>query len=341
MDLRRKLALASCALAFPLAAHAWAQNEEPPADPQQLYKQLDKNNDGFLLPSEAGGKDRAMVNRLVRSGDANKDGGLSPGEFAAAFEEDKKRPQEDEPEQPGEAGGPQPGIDPAAMINPQVVFARLDRDRDRVITVNELNPADRQVFGPMLSRFDRDGDGIDQREFMAAWPQLRVMIVGVTNQLQNNMRAGQGNPLFQALDTDGNGSLSAEEIDAAPEALRKLDANEDGAVDLAEVSPRGGAGAAGAGVASGGADRRATAAAASAERLVKRYLQSDSDGDGKLSQEEVPAALKRQFEQLDKNTDGFLDADELRAPRSREEGRGRRAGRRGREAAEEAGPGDQ
>lgn len=336
MDLRRKLALTCCALAFPLAAHVWAQNEEPPADPQQLYKQLDKNNDGFLLPSEAGGKDRALVNRLVRSGDANKDGGLSRDEFAAALEEDKKRPQEEEPEQPGEVGGPQPGIDPTAMINPQVVFARLDRDRDRVITVNELNPADRQVFGPMLSRFDRDGDGIDQREFMAAWPQLRVMIVGVTNQLQNNMRAGQGNPLFQALDTDGNGSLSAEEIDGAPEALRKLDANEDGAVDMAEVSPRGGPAA----VAASG-DRRATAAAANADRLVKRYLQSDSDGDGKLSQEEAPAALKRQFEQLDKNTDGFLDADELRAPRGREEGRGRRAGRRGREAAEEVGPGDQ
>lgn len=329
MNLRWKLAAGCCVVALPLVAQAWAQDDEAEVDPQKLCRELDKNNDGTILPSEVAGKYRALVNRLIRNGDTNSDKGLSHEEFFAAFAADKKQPQEEEPEAEPNVGGPQPGLDPTAMLNPQVVFARLDRNRDQSITLNELNPADRQVFGPVLSRLDRSGDGsIDQREFVAGWPALRTMISGVTNQMQNNLRASQGNPLFQALDTDNSGSLSADEIDAAPEALRKLDANGDGVVELAEIGPR-------MDPAVAGADRRATAQAAVADRLVKRYMQSDTDKDGKLSEEEAPAALKKQFGQLDKDGDGFLDTDELRASRGREEGRSRRATRRGREAAED------
>jgi len=335
MDLRWKFALGSLVVALPLAAQVVAQDEAEEVDPQTLYKQLDKNNDGLLLPSEAAGKNRPLVNRLVNSGDKNKDGGLSPEEFTAALEEDKKRPPEDEPaDEPGAAG---PGAgDPTAMLNPQMVFAQLDRNRDRTITLNELTVAERQMVGPALSRLDRNRDSsVDQREFIAGWPLIRGVLAGVATQMQNNMRAaGQVNSLFAALDLDSDGSLSAAEIDAAPVTLRKLDANGDGALEQAELGPA-------AGPAAAASDRRATAAATASERLVKRYLQSDKDGDGKLSADEAPGALKRQFEQIDKNGDGFLDADELKAPRGREEGRSRRAGRRGRDAAEETAPEEQ
>ena len=43
--------------------------------------------------------------------------------------------------------------------------------------------------------------------------------------------------LFAALDTDHDGKLSAAEISAAPEVIRKLDKNGDGNVTLDELMP--------------------------------------------------------------------------------------------------------
>jgi hypothetical protein len=44
--------------------------------------------------------------------------------------------------------------------------------------------------------------------------------------------------------------------------------------------------------------------------LLKR---ADADGDGKLSMEEAPPFLKKQFAKIDTNSDGFLDKAELEA----------------------------
>ena len=41
--------------------------------------------------------------------------------------------------------------------------------------------------------------------------------------------------------------------------------------------------------------------------------QADTDGDGKLSREEAPPFLKKQFAKIDTNNDGFLDKTELEA----------------------------
>ena len=44
-------------------------------------------------------------------------------------------------------------------------------------------------------------------------------------------------PVMAALDADGNGEISAEEIKAAPAALKKLDKNKDGKLTEAELRP--------------------------------------------------------------------------------------------------------
>ena len=44
-------------------------------------------------------------------------------------------------------------------------------------------------------------------------------------------------PLMAALDADGNGEISTEEIKAAPAALKKLDKNNDGKLTDAELLP--------------------------------------------------------------------------------------------------------
>jgi len=52
----------------------------------------------------------------------------------------------------------------------------------------------------------------------------------------------------------------------------------------------------------------------SADQFIDRLMQSDSNGDGKLSRDEVPARLGDQiFGASDKNGDELLDRDELRA----------------------------
>jgi peroxiredoxin len=47
---------------------------------------------------------------------------------------------------------------------------------------------------------------------------------------------------------------------------------------------------------------------ARAKEIIRRF---DTDGDGKLSKKEVPPRLQKFFDQLDRNKDGFLTADEI------------------------------
>jgi collagen type III alpha len=43
----------------------------------------------------------------------------------------------------------------------------------------------------------------------------------------------------------------------------------------------------------------------------------DADGDGKLTREELPERMRPQFERMDRNDDGVVDADEMQAMASR------------------------
>jgi len=67
-----------------------------------------------------------------------------------------------------------------------------------------------------------------------------------------------------------------------------------------------------------------------AEQLVQRLMQSDKDGDGKLSAEELPPQFVEIFPAIDTNKDGFLDqAEILVLAKSQGEGRGGARGARG------------
>lgn len=122
-------------------------------------------------------------------------------------------------------------------------------------------------------------------------------------------------PVMVALDTERDGVLSEEEIDAAVSALKKLDQDADGRIIAAELlafmqgpvrdgegnrlpKPRRGPG-------EEGTD------SASDNPLVERFMRHDQNMDGKVSKEELPRAMQRSFERFDADGDGSLTAEEI------------------------------
>lgn len=128
--------------------------------------------------------------------------------------------------------------------------------------------------------------------------------------------APRPNPLRDAIDSNADGELSAEEISAAPESLGKLDKDADGQIVAAELVPPptegssagapaapGGPGA-GPGAGGGGGGRRPGG----------RLLESiDGNGDGTISADERAAAVDG-LKKLDADGDGKIVRDELRPP---------------------------
>ena len=96
-------------------------------------------------------------------------------------------------------------------------------------------------------------------------------------------------PLMRALDQDKNGLLTIDEINNATKVLKKLDKNGDGYLMVNEVT---------------------TAPPKSNQRLSRYMLKKDTNGDGKLSREELGEGFKDMF-QYDKDKDGLLSQKEI------------------------------
>ena len=109
--------------------------------------------------------------------------------------------------------------------------------------------------------------------------------------------------LFQKMDTDGDGALSAAEAEAAAEKMfDRRDTNGDGVLTESEFTAQ-----------TGGrqlvADRQQKLDAL----RTKRFAAMDKDGDGQVSAQEFLAAAQQRFTAADANGDGRITKEELRS----------------------------
>ncbi len=150
---------------------------------------------------------------------------------------------------------------------------------------------------------------------------------------EGGMRGAPPSPLMDALDTDKDGELSAEEIANAATALKTLDKDGNGKLTEDELRPQmGGPGEGGPGRGGPGGFGRDDQTNSMAQQMVNRLLtQLDKNGDGMLSKEEIPPRMLAQLARGDTNQDGYLSEDELlvlaeqQASRNQQQ-RGRRGG---------------
>ncbi len=97
------------------------------------------------------------------------------------------------------------------------------------------------------------------------------------------------NAIFTALDADGDGAISTRELRKAVVVLKQLDADKDGKITQAE----------------------ALGGPPNPQAMIDHLMESDKDGDGKLSKSEVPRHLAPTLGSADTNGDGSLDRAEL------------------------------
>lgn len=114
----------------------------------------------------------------------------------------------------------------------------------------------------------------------------------------------RGGPALQLLDADKDSVISIAEINNAPTALAKLDANADGQLTADELRPPG----------RPPADRD----------MAKSLMSFDKNADGKLAKNELPERMQGMLARGDKDGDGFLTSAEIQAmvPAQPREGEG-------------------
>lgn len=208
------------------ATAAFAQEAPNIIKASPILNGLDTDQNGLISGSEIAGAP-AQLRKL----DKNGDGKLTRDEAGLQMQRGRG---------PGGEGRGRGGDEPPPAAPPSVqemtsMLMAFDKNHDGKLQKTEVPERLQGLF----ERGDTNQDGVLTRDEIA-----KLAEANQKPQLAPEGRGGgrgrgpnQFDLAFAALDTDSNGEISAEEIDAAPVSLKKLDKNGDGQITNDEVMP--------------------------------------------------------------------------------------------------------
>ena len=197
------------------------------------------------------------------------------------------------------------------------LFTKLDANQDGQLTLDEIPEDKREFFERLLRTHDANGDKkLSQEEFAAAMKkgdEPKPPLAGGFG----GPGGGGGNPaeMFKRLDKNSDGKLQADEVPPRiKEHFAALDTDGDGALSPQELVKGFALIAKGKPDSKAGEDRPQKESGAERGSLLALL---DTNGDGELSAEEIQKAPQT-LAKLDKNGDGKLTRDEIAATMGRD-----------------------
>ena len=270
------------------------------------------------------------MNRQIFAGNdqSRESGNVNRAEFDAAMGKTEK-PVTDINKTPGVEAGSGPA---KPKLDPKVIFERLDKNKDGKLTSDEV--ADRPRIKALFDRLGKDSITLDELTSAmqnAGNAKKANKKIAKNEAKKNAKKAAKGKipasttmsesetgapsatmPEFaRLLDTNHDGRLSREELSKAAELFDRLDRNHDGFLDAKELTELPAIASSEPAINPAPLARKHGKQAGG--NLMRVFEKSDKDGDGKLSLEEAPPFLKKQFTKIDTNGDGFLDKGEIEA----------------------------
>lgn len=290
---RRFLLAGACvALAAPLlVATAHAEDEELPPT-SRFFDEYDRDADGRVTKAEFPGSAEAF--RML---DKDKSGAIEPAEqgLPANYRPRPGRPKADD------GAGALPGMNDRRRVGGSYLerlkkrLAAMDSDGDGKITKAEYRGNPR-----LFERLDRNGDDVlDAEDIGGAQP----------NRGGKDDKAAAPKvlpPGLLRMDADKDGKLTEAEWSGPAEVFKRLDKNQDGVITPEDLARP---------------DRQRGGRKITPEQVAKRFEKLDANGDGKLTEGEIPARL---FERIDTDKDGSVSLEEMQAAMDRRMGRGNR-----------------
>lgn len=197
-----------------------------------ILNAVDVNQDGVLSAAEI-----ANAPAQLRKLDKNGDGKLSAAEAGIQAPGGGGRGGEGRGGGRGEgAKGPKvPDAEPPSAEELTATLMMFDADHDGKLQKSEVPERLQGLF----ERGDTNHDGVLTREeiIKLAEANRQAALGGGGGGGRGGGKGGPPDMAFQALDTDHNGEISAEEINNAAALLRTLDKNGDGQITEDEVTP--------------------------------------------------------------------------------------------------------
>jgi Ca2+-binding EF-hand superfamily protein len=210
------------------------QQPSPPAQPpvsmmeaSPILRVLDVDHDHVITAAEL-----ANAPAMLRTLDKNGDGKLTRDEVGAPPPQ-RGRGREGEGDEPPQTPAPGPTADELFAV-----LMSYDANHDGRLQKSEVP----QRLAGLFERGDANGDGLlDAAELKKVAADQAAAPVAPPPAGRGRGRGGFGrfDPAAAALDKDGNGEISADEIAGATAALKILDKNNDGRITEDELMPSG------------------------------------------------------------------------------------------------------